>query len=195
MTDLTVTDSSTQLIHEIEMRTCNIHLGITRPSSLFGGRWIILLSFPETASWTAYYSDGSPFAENPYDWKYVNGVFRTYNLDFHYTPLLGNLEEERFRTFHEAFFDTPPGPDQVFAVRSIYALANRGLLEQRVTRRWLGRPQYSEGEKEYFYGNLCQVDYEFYRNEVVESGFHSEESDPVKSILSGRGEGKWRRND
>ncbi|KAL4925224.1 uncharacterized protein BDV17DRAFT_294618 [Aspergillus undulatus] len=170
-----------------EMGTCNIHLGITKEESDFGGRWVILLSFPESQSWTAYYSDGSPFKENPYDWTYVNGQHKYQTIEFERTPLLGNLEEERFRTFHEAFFDTEPGPDQFFAVRFLHSLGKRGLLEQGQVRQVLALPEYSNGEAEYFYGNLCQVDHDFYQRELAESGHRPRDPEAAAELLPDTG--------
>ncbi|KAL4794234.1 hypothetical protein BDV19DRAFT_390297 [Aspergillus venezuelensis] len=186
MTNLTVTDSSKTPINRFfpQTRTCTMHLGITKPSSLFYGRWVILLFFPETRSWTAYYSDGSCDPQNPYDWKYVNGSTETYDFDFTETRLLGPIEEERFRTFLEAFYDTVPGPDQFFAVRLVHALGNRGLVEQSVVKGWLSLPRYSLEERGFFRGGLADVDARFYGKEVVESGFCSRGWDGAEVLLA-----------
>ncbi|KAL4967051.1 uncharacterized protein BDV14DRAFT_198513 [Aspergillus stella-maris] len=186
MTNLTVPDSSRTPINRLspKTRTCTMHLGITKPSSLFSGRWVILLSFPETCSWTAYYSDGSCSPENPYDWKYVNGFTETYDFDFSETRLLGPIEEERFRTFLEAFYDTVPGPDQFFSVRLVHALGKRGLVEQGVVKGWLSLPSYSVEEREFFKGKLSEVDARFYGKEVVESGFCSRGFDGAEVLLA-----------
>ncbi|KAL4954120.1 hypothetical protein BDW69DRAFT_183799 [Aspergillus filifer] len=185
MTTLTLTDSSSTPINRLSprTRTCTIHLGITKPSCLFSGRWVILLSFPETRSWTAYYSDGSCDPQNPYHWKYVNGFTETFYFDFAETRLLGTIEEQRFRTFLEAFYDTAPGPDQFFAVRFVHALGKRGLGEQGNVKGLLGLPRYSVEEREFFKGKLADVDAAFYGKEVVESGFCSRGLDGAEVLL------------
>ncbi|KAL4981874.1 hypothetical protein BDW68DRAFT_192617 [Aspergillus falconensis] len=157
-----------------ERDSCELYLGTSKPESRYGGRWILILEFPECDTYSAFYSIGSPFKDNPYEHELIHdGQCDEYGREFDEVILMGVVQQERFRTLLEAFYDTQPGPDQFFVLRVIFALWEQGLVESIVVDIFLNRPglEYSAGEKEYHYYNLAPIDYWFLAEEVKEIGF------------------------
>ncbi|KAL4971800.1 hypothetical protein BDW66DRAFT_163422 [Aspergillus desertorum] len=157
-----------------ERDTCELYLGTSKSESRYGGRWILILEFPECSTYSAFYSIGSPFKENPYEHELIHdGQCDEYGLDFDELILMGVVQQERLRTFLGAFYDTQPGPDQYFVLRLVFALWEQGLVESIVVSIFLNRPglEYSAGEREYHYYNLAAMDYLFFAEDVKESGF------------------------
>ncbi|KAL4804603.1 hypothetical protein BDV18DRAFT_161697 [Aspergillus unguis] len=183
--------STTPIQKTPEMGTCTLSLAITPPESVFGGRWLIVLEFPQTSTYTAYYATGSPYRENPYDYETVKG-----NLDDQASQLalttkkfIGLVQEERLRTFLGAFLSTAPGPDQFFAMRFLHALWKEGLVEAAAFKEVLNmRGEYSKGEIDYFYGNLCKADLDFFRFVLGPSGWDLEDSDEDEDESEDRGQ-------
>ncbi|KAL4999835.1 hypothetical protein BDV10DRAFT_183982 [Aspergillus recurvatus] len=157
-----------------ERDTCELYLGTSKPESRYGGCWILILEFPECDTYSAFYSTGSPFKDNPYDHELIHdGQCDEYGRDFDEVILMGVVQQERFRTFLEAFYDTQPGPDQYFVLRVVFALWAQGLVESIVVNIFLNRPglEYSAGEQEYYYYNLATMDHLFFAEDVKENGF------------------------
>ncbi|CBF80432.1 predicted protein [Aspergillus nidulans FGSC A4] len=150
-----------------ERDSCELYLGTSKPESRYGGRWILILEFPECDTYSAFYSIGSPFRDNPYEHELVHdGQCSEYLRDFDEVILIGVVQQERFRAFLEAFYDTRPGPDQYFVLRVVFALWEQGLVESIVLDIFLNQPglQYSAGEKEYHYYHLATMDYLFFED-------------------------------
>ncbi|KAL6233250.1 hypothetical protein BDW75DRAFT_242216 [Aspergillus navahoensis] len=157
-----------------ERDTCELYLGTSKPESRYGGRWILILEFPECDTYSAFYCVGSPFKDSPYEHELIHdGQCDEYGRDFDDVILMGVVQQERFRTFLEAFYDTQPGPDQYFVLRAVFALWEQGLVESIVVNIFLNLPglEYSAGEKEYYYYNLTAIDFLFFAEDVKENGF------------------------
>ncbi|KAL4768450.1 hypothetical protein BDW60DRAFT_219704 [Aspergillus nidulans var. acristatus] len=157
-----------------ERDSCELYLGASKPESRYGGRWILILEFPECDTYSAFYSIGSPFRDNPYAHELVHdGQCEEYLRDFNEVILMGVVQQERFRTFLEVFYGTRPGPDQYFVLRVVFALWEQGLVESIVVDIFLNQPglEYSAGEREYHYYNLATMDYLFFAEDLKECGF------------------------
>ncbi|KAL4812413.1 hypothetical protein BDW67DRAFT_178735 [Aspergillus spinulosporus] len=146
-----------------ERDSCELYIDISKPESRFGGRWILILEFPECNTYSAFYPIGSPYRDNPYEHELAHdGQCHEYLRDFNEVIVMGVVQQERLRTFLEAFYHTQPGPDQYFVLRVVFALWKQGLVEAGL--------EYSAGEREYHYYNLATMDY-FFAEDLKKCGF------------------------
>ncbi|RDW68750.1 uncharacterized protein DSM5745_08510 [Aspergillus mulundensis] len=197
--------STTEPIHRRpEGDTCGIYLGISKPESRYGGRWVLTLewSIPEltTTTYSAYYAVGSPFRENPYAHEQINdGACAETQETFSEFYLLAMLQGERIQTFLDAFFETRAGPSKYFILRVVFGLWERGIVESAVVDVLLGMVDemgYEGGEAEYYYYNLAAVDYFFLREDVRGSGFRVGRGVDDDDDLRGEfGHGRSERNE
>lgn len=154
-----------------EMETREIFLAESKANSCFGGRWVIMVVSQDTGLYDVHYSAGSPSRANGYERKEVLDMKFEGRKDlFSGLILLGCLQMERWNRFDKVLKETIPGPDQFFAVRIIYGLAQDGIIEQLMVTRVIWEPRYSDAETEFYQNNLSPVDYLFYATDVKESG-------------------------
>ncbi|KAL4902062.1 hypothetical protein BDW74DRAFT_181221 [Aspergillus multicolor] len=156
----------------------SIYLAISLPQSRYGGRWVLLIEENivgyNASTYSTYCTIGSPFRENPYAHEaFHDGKCTAYDETFSETYMLGILGQEQRRKFDEAFKETMPGPDRYFALRVIFELWQRGIVESMMVDTFLtalADMRYEGGEGEYYYYNLGAVDNAFMK-ELENSGF------------------------
>ncbi|KAL5333148.1 hypothetical protein BJX70DRAFT_78526 [Aspergillus crustosus] len=121
-----------------------IYIGFTKPESPFGYRWMMLLVSINGEHYTAYYSDaGADGQAESYRRKRLEfNCFANSKQIFTKEYWIGNIPAETVAIFGDVFFTLPPGPDQFFALRFLYELGKRELVDEQILLYFLPVAEY-----------------------------------------------------
>ncbi|KAL4875710.1 hypothetical protein BJY04DRAFT_223827 [Aspergillus karnatakaensis] len=131
----------------IKTENHEIYMAQTKEESRFGYRWMILLVSANGEHYTAYYSEretgNSKLHVESYTRKRLQDQdFAKSKSIFKKEYWIGNIPAKSVSVFGDTFFKLQPGPDQFFAVRFIYELGRKGLIDERILLHFLREAEY-----------------------------------------------------